>query len=80
VSVYQIKEVWWGSSHQKEGHTYLNFLSGRELEMDFDIMKAAIGLAPHEGGSTEGVLSVKAIWSPTVRKEHHDLVNRLGVL
>ena len=48
--------------------------------MELDVMKAAILLGPHEGGSTEGVLSVEAIRSPTVRKEHHDLVNRLRVL
>lgn len=62
-----------------EGRAYLD-LSGRELDVDLDIRIGAILLTPLEGGSTEAMLSVEAIRSPTIGKEYHDLVNRFRVL
>ena len=48
--------------------------------MELDVNIASIALGPLECGPSEAALSVEAIRSSTVGKEHHDLVNPLRIL
>jgi len=60
-----------------EGSTYLD--SAISYNVDLDIMESIVFLTPLEGGSTEAMLLVEAVRSPTVGVDHHHFVNCLRV-
>jgi len=64
-----------GEFKSPEGTAYLD--SAISFDVDLDITEGAVLLTPLEGGSTEAMLLVEAVRSPTVGVDHHHLVNCL---